>query len=441
MRGQSASTRQLCVESSMSSRAMAVLIVAYRSASKLEKCLLSVGKYLPGHEVHVWDNSGADFPDVRQLADRNQHIHWYVGTRNIGFAAAVNKLAATVPNHDLLLLNPDAELLSPLILTRTAIREPGVAAAGPMVWESSDNEGCPPLFPRRLAPWDRQRTPWDVAYRRLTFLNALGGAAGLGDRLRGTMFSYLHRSQPHEVDGFLAGSCLAIRREAWDAVGSFDEEFFLYQEEAEWQRRAISAGWRLRLADEIGVRHLRKGTVTGDLERLTRSEDLAFANTVLMVEYCYGSRAAEIYLVWTLVFENIRRKVRGRRVRIARPDVLLTADGPDDIVSERVSTALTLASAGYSVVLVSLQRLGILPHDLPPSIRLIRRPWWWPSAAPQDTPPVLVMGTTAKERAFARLFRLPRNRICTSASDAAESLAGLSARATELSSSTELEQG
>jgi GT2 family glycosyltransferase len=128
----------------VSTRAMAVLIVGYRSASKLEKCLLSVGQYLPDHKVHVWDNFGAAFPDVWQLPERNQHIHWYFSDENIGFyfsdenigfAAAVNKLAAAVPNHDLLLLNPDAGRIGPLTLTGSAIQQPGIAAAGPMVWE------------------------------------------------------------------------------------------------------------------------------------------------------------------------------------------------------------------------------------------------------------------------------------------------------------------
>ena len=160
-------------------RAMAVLIVAYRSADELEKCILSVERNLPGHDVHVWDNSGPTHSDVRRLADRMQHVHWHVGTENIGFGAAVNRLVAKVPDRDLLLVNPDAELIGPLTLTRAAIREPRTAAAAPMIWESGVEDRSASLL-------SRTRLPWDVAHRKLTFLNALGGTAGVAERLRGT---------------------------------------------------------------------------------------------------------------------------------------------------------------------------------------------------------------------------------------------------------------
>src|SRR6476620_2969456 len=133
---------------------MAVLIVAYRSADMLEKCLESVERYLPGHDVHVWDNSGPTCSDVRRLADRIHRVHWYVSTENIGFAAAVNRLAASVPNCDLLLLNPDAELTGPLTLTRAAIREPGVAAAAPMICESGVEDRSASLLSGQPLPWD-----------------------------------------------------------------------------------------------------------------------------------------------------------------------------------------------------------------------------------------------------------------------------------------------
>ncbi len=396
---------------------MAVLIVAYRSADKLEKSIQSVEQYLPGHDVHVWDNSGPTHVDVRRLADRMAHVHWHLGSENIGFAAAVNRLAATVPGCDLLLLNPDAELIGPLTLTRAAIREPRTAAAGPMIWESCVEDRSPSLL-------SRKRLPWDVAHRRLTLLNALGGPAGVSARLRGTWLSYLYRSQPADVAGYLTGACLAIRREAWDSVGPFDEEFFLYGEEADWQQRAMAAGWRVRLADEIGARHSALGTVAGDAAASKRSWDLLRANMALQLEYRYGVRTAEFYLACASLVESMKRSP-GRRGDQGAPHsaVLVTVDGSHSAeASERVSTALALARGGCAVTVVSLQRLGTLPRELPPSIRLLRRPWWWPSTSPGDTPAVLVMGTTKRERAFARLFRLRRNRVCTEASAAISSL-------------------
>jgi N-acetylglucosaminyl-diphospho-decaprenol L-rhamnosyltransferase len=39
------------------------------------------------------------------------------------------------------------------------------------------------------------------------------------------------------------GSCMFVRRAAFDAVGPFDERYFLFSEEVDWMRRATDRGW------------------------------------------------------------------------------------------------------------------------------------------------------------------------------------------------------
>lgn len=392
-------------------RPLAVLIVAYRTPTKLEKCLASTQHFLPGVPIHVWDNSGPDFAGVRELARFHPDVRWYVGGENLGFAAAVNRLAEKVPGHDFLLLNPDAELQGPLSLTRAAAHETGVAAASPMYQQSGVDGDM-----RRTKPWDRRQLPWDLAYRRLTLTNAFGHAVGLSKLLRGSWFSQQYRSRPSEVDGFISGCCLLINREAWDRIGPFDEEFFMYQEESEWQRRALDAGWIVRLGNEIGFRHQACGTVADDPHRLTRSQELAFANAVLMVEYCFGRRTAEAYLAFSVTVDEVKRRIlrRGRPMG-ASCNVMMTADGGADALRERVAVVLTLVDRGHSVCVISLQRLRILQRQLPPSVRLIRRPWWWPLISPQPSPSVLLTGSTPREKAFGRMFKFSHPRTSVSA--------------------------
>ncbi len=377
-------------------RDLAVLIVSYRAADKLASCLSSVTKQLPGCEIYIWDNSGPNYSDIRTLAEKWPAIHWHFSDSNIGFAAAVNRLAAKASTSDLLLLNPDALLLNPLESTIRELRRPGVAAAGPLDAELSAGSSSP--------AGAIKRKPWDTSYRRLTILNFFGGASGLEYRLRGTPFSYRYKAQPRDIDGFLSGSCLAISRAAWDTIGEFDEEFFLYQEEAEWQRRAINAGWTIRLADEIGMRHESKGTVAGDAVRTMRSEDLAFAGAVLMGERCFGTFIANLYLAWTCVLRKAKSLATGRPS--INLDVVLTAGRTDADISV-VPEAIKLSNAGRSVAVVSLGPLGNLPQQLPPSVRLLRRPWWCPSIGPHKAHYFAqMMGSTKQERNFVRLYRV-----------------------------------
>ncbi len=224
-----------------STRTLAVLIVTYKSHALLERCLDSVAEHLPDLPVYVYENSGNGYPGREELAARHPEVRWVSGPANISFAAAFNALVEhTPPDADLLMLNPDGRLRGPLTCTRQLLCQPGTAAVSPL-WHAA---GGP--------------APWDKATRRITLARALVAAAGYPAALRGTPLSYRSPCRPGEsqaIRGYAADGCLAINRAAWNAIGGFDEEFFLYGDNADWQARARSAGWRVLLADELAVDH------------------------------------------------------------------------------------------------------------------------------------------------------------------------------------------
>jgi GT2 family glycosyltransferase len=58
-----------------------------------------------------------------------------------------------------------------------------------------------------------------------------------------------------EPSDFVVGAVLLLRRAAWVEVGCFDERFFLYAEEADWQRRAAARGWSTRVVSAAVASH------------------------------------------------------------------------------------------------------------------------------------------------------------------------------------------
>jgi GT2 family glycosyltransferase len=60
--------------------------------------------------------------------------------------------------------------------------------------------------------------------------------------------------RPREV-GFCSGAALAVRREAWDAVGGFDERYFMYGEDLDLSLRLRLAGWGVGIAPAARVAH------------------------------------------------------------------------------------------------------------------------------------------------------------------------------------------
>ncbi|MFK7739277.1 MAG: glycosyltransferase [Planctomycetota bacterium] len=59
----------------------------------------------------------------------------------------------------------------------------------------------------------------------------------------------------HEID-WLSGAAMMIRRDLFDAVGPFDEDYFLYFEELDFARRAHAAGARSHYVPASRVVHL-----------------------------------------------------------------------------------------------------------------------------------------------------------------------------------------
>ncbi len=393
------------VRPSRAPRPLVVLIVTYKSHDLAEKCLGQLAEHLPDLPVYVYENSGADYPGREELAARNPHARWVIGPVNLGFAAAVNALVEhTPPDADLLLLNPDAQLLGPLDRTRRLIRRRGVAAVAPLVW---DTHGAGPQH-------------WDVATRRRTLLRALVSDAGHSERLRGTPFSFLYREQPdesHGVEGFLAGACLAINRDAWNTIGGFDEEFFLYGEETDWQTRARAAGWKLLLANEAGANHgdafaaarapARRGACTRPWLRTPAHQHRpaararAFGSPCRHVSGGYlaaGPRSA-------LQACDRRRTTAARRTGL--PHIVITTNRLVYGGAERqkVLLATELDRRGYPVSLVCLQRFGPLAKTVPHSVHLVRQPWWAPMIDGPDGPSVVIASDTNTEAGFATLWR------------------------------------
>jgi GT2 family glycosyltransferase len=210
-----------------------VLVVAYGSPDLLDACLAALGRESP---VTVVDNSSD--PAVHEVADRHG-TRYLDPKRNLGFAAGVNLGLEQRPQplNDVLLLNPDA-----------AIDPAGVAQLHRYLQSHPDLAG---VAPAQVDPSERGRAR--VGWPFPTPTGAWVEALGLG-RLR-------------RQDDFMIGSVLLLRGEALAEVGPFDEQFFLYAEETDWQRRAYDHGWRMALCTDVVATHVGAGTGGDATER------------------------------------------------------------------------------------------------------------------------------------------------------------------------------
>ncbi len=226
-----------------------VIIVSYNVADLLRKCLRSVlasrGVELA---VCVVDNGSADGSADLVRAEFPQ-VHLIVSAENRGYSAANNLgiryfLAQTPPPRYILLLNPDTEVPPEGIAEMVAYldRNPEAGIAGPKLVRP---DGSLDLACRRSFP-----SP-EVSFYRMVGLSRLFPRSRRFGRYN---LTYLDPDVETEVDS-VVGAFMLVRREALEAAGPMDEDFFLYGEDLDLAFRVKARGWKVLYYPKVVVLH------------------------------------------------------------------------------------------------------------------------------------------------------------------------------------------
>jgi GT2 family glycosyltransferase len=224
--------------------AAAVLIVNYHAYDDLRRCLESLVPHLATDDQIVVVDYECDGAALARAIDVSVRVVTVERRDNLGFAAGVNLAARQTRAPFLMLLNPDTIVEGPVIRTLEAwlASHPDAAVAGPRVLNADGTvqpsarqfPGVTTLLGGRTT-WLTRRFPGNWLSKR----NLLARDA----------------TAPVDVD-WVSGACLMTRRDVFDALGGFDEAFFLYWEDADYCRRVTEAGFRNVYVPTAPVRHV-----------------------------------------------------------------------------------------------------------------------------------------------------------------------------------------
>ena len=237
-----------------------IVIVNYESAPLVINCLESlVGEVesVGSARVVITDNGSADdsVTQIRSALDERGWGSWVslsALNQNRGFAGGNNAAIRTAlawanpPTH-VMLLNPDT------------VVQPGSLMSLKRFLAEHDDVG---LAGCRLQEFDA--TPQRSAFRFPTVLSEMedGFRLGVVTRLLRKWRTALPASDEAHAADWVSGAALIIRREVFDAIGLFDERFFMYYEEVDFCFRARQAGWSCWYVPASRVVHL-VGQVSG----------------------------------------------------------------------------------------------------------------------------------------------------------------------------------
>lgn len=267
-------------------RAVAVVVVTHNSESHIGSLLDSLPAALGGlsWRTIVVDNGSTDGTlDVLGLRTDCTVIR----STNTGFAAGVNQGARSAGDADaVLVVNPDATLAPGAVPTMAAVlAKPGVGIVAPRITEHDGS----------LSPTLRRRP-------------TLGRAGGLSF----TKFALFAERvedpsdyrREHPVD-WAVGAVLLIARACYDALGGFDESFFLYSEETDFCLRGWDQSWLTVYTPAAGAMHIGGGS-----GETATTHTMKMVNRVRMYRRRHDDPRAWVYF-WLVVATEVRRGLLG----------------------------------------------------------------------------------------------------------------------------------
>ena len=241
-----------------------VVIVNWRQAELTIRAARSIREQLgDGDGLVVVDNASGD-GSVEQL--RREGLPVVESPENRGFGAGVNLGAQGMVEDVLVLLNNDAvaepgfleALLRPLS-DPPAAAAPAAATARILLagrWKPAAPGQQDVLVSPRTGRWARVDDEAASRGEGEVLVNSTGNlvdASGNGYD-RDWLVPAEREHSPSEVFGLCGGAC-AIRREAWQALGGFREDLFMYYEDTDLSWRLHERGWAVVYVREAVVLH------------------------------------------------------------------------------------------------------------------------------------------------------------------------------------------
>lgn len=271
---------------------LSIIIVNWNSLDFTIACIASIIECVHDldYEVIVVDNASLD-GDCSALKATYPTVTLLRLDQNVGFARANNIGAAASRGRNILFLNPDTKVLKDAIQRMVArlsnSSEVGAVGCRLLNRDLTVQTSCVQAFP--------------------TIINQVFGLACLERfRLTGRLLgldALFSEETGLEVE-VVSGACLMVKRPAFDAVGEFSSEYFMYAEEADLCYKLRRAGWKIRFVNDAQIVHY-GGQSTKKLVQL--SSEIMMRDSVFRLLRKFRGRAyAHTYRIGLLLSAMVR---------------------------------------------------------------------------------------------------------------------------------------
>jgi hypothetical protein len=212
---------------------LSIIIVNWHSKDWLRKCLLSVRGECTCTEIEIVVVDNASYDGAAEMIKQEfPEVAFIQSEKNLGFAKANNIGAKKSRGNVLLFLNPDTEIVGATlsILQSELQKLPTAGAVGARLLNSDRTvqTSCIQTFPTLLnqvldADFLRARSP--------------------GLSLWGMRPLFSNDLVPSEVE-VLSGAGIMVKKDVFEQVGMFSEQYFMYAEDLDLCFKIRKAGYK-----------------------------------------------------------------------------------------------------------------------------------------------------------------------------------------------------
>ena len=224
---------------------ISIIIVNYNVKEFLQNLLYSIHKASSNisKEIIIVDNASDD-GSVELIREKFPSAKLIANSKNLGFGKANNQALKVAQGKYILLINPDTlvseDTLEKLIRFFEKNQDAGLVGCKILNPDGSLQLACRRSFP---GPW--------TSFCKVTGLSNLFPNSKLFARYN---LTYLSEDQTYEVDA-ISGSFMMMRKEVYDKVGGFDEEFFMYGEDLDLCYRIQKSGYKVFYVHNTQIIH------------------------------------------------------------------------------------------------------------------------------------------------------------------------------------------
>lgn len=263
---------------------LSIIIVNYNVKEFLQNLIHSLEKASTGltKEIFIIDNASDD-GSIEFIREKFPQVNLIVNSKNLGFGKANNSGLKEAAGKYLLMINPDTivaeDTLEKMIGFFESNKEVGLAGCKILNPDGTLQLACRRSFP---GPW--------VSFTKVTGLSSIFPKSKLFARYN---LTYLDENQTYEVDA-ISGSFMMMKREVYEKVGGFDEQFFMYGEDLDLCYRIQKSGYKVYYVHTTQIIHY-KGEST---KRSSLDETKVFYNAMhlFVKKHFSGSFLVEIIL-------------------------------------------------------------------------------------------------------------------------------------------------